>query len=235
MTLAKRLEGIFFNPRPVFNSLAEKPVWADALILTLVALIAFNLVVGPLMQRDQLRLMKDNTVLKERMGEEAFGKMIEQMENPSAVRKIVQGVIVGPLFSLVGLLIQALALLVLARFLSPQGAFVHVLAALVHAAWIDKLLGNAVRLALALARGSLIQVSTGLAALFPKLEVTSTAYIVLAQVDLFQLWMFGVLAIGLAAIFKIELKKALVLSYGLWLLKALVNVGLLLVQMSFLR
>jgi len=80
-----------------------------------------------------------------------------------------------------------------------------------------------------------MQTSTGLALLFPRLEVTSTAYIVLAQIDLFQLWMFGVLAFGLAAIFKVTLKKALVLSYGLWFLKALVNIGMGLVGTAFLR
>jgi hypothetical protein len=80
-----------------------------------------------------------------------------------------------------------------------------------------------------------MQTSTGLALLFPNLEVTSTAYIVLAQFDLFQLWMFGVLAFGLAAIFKVTLKKALVLSYGLWFLKALVNIGFGLIGTAFLR
>jgi len=110
-----------------------------------------------------------------------------------------------------------------------------VLAALVHANLIDKLFGNAVRLVLALTRGSVMQTSTSLALLFPRMEVTSTPYIMLAQIDFFQLWMFGILAFGLAAIFKVELKKALILSYGVWLLKALANVGLGLISMSFLR
>jgi hypothetical protein len=67
------------------------------------------------------------------------------------------------------------------------------------------------------------------------MEVTSTPYIMLAQIDFFQLWMFGILAFGLAAVFKIPVKKALVLSYGVWFLKALVNIGIGLIGMSFLR
>jgi hypothetical protein len=110
-----------------------------------------------------------------------------------------------------------------------------VLSALVHASLVDKVLGNAVRLALALTRQSLMQTSTSLALLFPKMEVTSTPYIMLTQIDFFQIWMFGILAFGLAAIFKIQPKKALFLSYGLWLLKALFNIGIGLVGMSFLR
>jgi len=235
MNLFKRIEGVFFGPKPVFEGLAAKPVWIDTLVVILVALIAFNFIIAPYMQKDQLALMKDNVTLKERMGEESFARMIERTENPSKSGRIVQMFVMTPLFFLAGLLLQSLLLLILGRFFSTQGSYVQVLAALVHANLIDKLFGNAVRLVLALTRGSVMQTSTSLALLFPRLEVTSTPYIMLAQFDFFQLWMFGILAFGLAAIFKVELKKALVLSYGVWLLKALVNVGLGLVSMSFLR
>lgn len=235
MNLFKRLEGIFFNPRPVFEGLAAKPVWIDTLIVILVALIAFNLLVAPYMQKDQLTLMKDNAALKERVGEERYNQMIQNMENPSARSRIIQTFVTTPLFTLTALLLQALILLILSRFLSSQGTYVQVLSVLLHASLVDKLLGNAVRLVLALTRKSVMQTSTNLALLFPKMEVTSTLYILLAQVDFFQLWLFGILAFGLAAVFKVELKKALVLSYGLWFLKALVNVGIAMIGMSFLR
>jgi hypothetical protein len=235
MNFFKRLEGIFFNPRPVFDDLAAKPVWIDALVVILLALIAFNLVVAPFMQRDQLQLMKDNTALKERLGEDRYTQMVQNIEHPSVRSRIVQTFITTPLFYLAAILLQSLILLILGRFLSQQGTYVQVLAVLVHASLVDKLLGNAVRLGLALTRKSLMQTSTSLALLFPKMEVTSTPYIMLAQVDFFQLWLFGILAFGLASIFKIELKKALILSYGLWFLKALANIGIGLIGMSFLR
>jgi len=235
MNFFKRLEGIFFNPRPVFDSLAAKPVWADALIVVLVALIAFNLLVAPYMQKDQLQLMQGNAALKERVGEERYNQMIQNMENPSVRSRIIQTFVTTPLFYLVALLLQCLALLILGRFLSSQGTYVQVLAALLHASLVDKLFGNGVRLALALTRKSVMQTSTSLALLFPRMEVTSTLYIVLAQLDFFQLWVFGILAFGLAAVFKVSLKKALALSYGLWFLKALVNIGLAMIGMSFLR
>ncbi len=235
MNLFKRLEGIFFNPRPVFEGLAAKPVWIDTLIVILVALIAFNLLVAPYMQKDQLTLMKDNAALKERVGEERYNQMIQNMENPTDRSRIIQTFVTTPLFTLTALLLQALILLILSRFLSSQGTYVQVLSVLLHASLVDKLLGNAVRLVLALTRKSVMQTSTNLALLFPKMEVTSTLYILLAQVDFFQLWLFGILAFGLAAVFKVELKKALVLSYGLWFLKALVNVGIAMIGMSFLR
>ncbi len=235
MSLLKRIQGVFFEPRPTFEGLAAKPVWIDTLIVILLALIAFNLVVAPYMQRDQLALMKDNAALKERLGEDSFAKLIERTENPSQTSRIMQTFVITPLYTIVAILLQSLFLLILGRLLSTQGTYVQALSALIHASLIDKLLGNAVRLVLALVRGSLMQTSTSLALAFPNLEVTSTLYIVLAQIDIFQLWMFGVLAFGLAAILKIGIKKALVLSYGLWFLKALVNIGMGLVGTAFLR
>jgi len=161
--------------------------------------------------------------------------MIQDTENPSARSRIIKMFVMTPLFTLIPLLLQALILLILGRFLSSQGTYVQVLSVLLHASLVDKLFGNAVRMVLALTRKSLMQTSTSLALLFPRMEVTSTSYIVLAQVDFFQLWLFGILAFGLAAVFKIELKKALFFSYGVWLLKALVNVGIAMIGMSFLR
>jgi len=235
MSLFKRLEGVFFDPKRTFDGLAGKPVWIDALVVVLLALIAFNLVVAPYMQKDQLQLMKGNAALMERMGEDAYTKMIERTEHPSPSGRIVQTFVATPLFFLAALLLQSLILLILGRLLSTQGVYVQVLAVLIHANIIDKLLGNGVRLALAVTRKSLMQTSTGLALLFPNLEVTSTAFIMLSQIDLFQLWMFGVLALGLAAIFKISLPKAMALSYAMWLLKAAANVGIGLIATSFLR
>lgn len=235
MSLFKRLEGIFFNPRPVFDGLAAKPVWIDTLVVIFLALIAFNLVVAPYMQKDQLGLMKDNVSLRERMGDDAYAKMIDKVEHPSQASRIQQIFIATPLFTFAAFLLQSLILLIIGRLLSTQGAYVQVLSVLVHASLVDKLLGNGVRLALALTRRSVMQTSTSLALLFPKLEVTSALYIMLTQIDFFQVWLFGILALGLAAVFKISFKKALALSYGLWFVKALANIGIGIVGMSFLR
>ena len=54
MNLFKRLEGLFFSPRPTFEGLAAKPVWIDAVVIALVALIAFNFIILPYAQKEQL-------------------------------------------------------------------------------------------------------------------------------------------------------------------------------------
>ncbi len=235
MSFFKRLEGVFFAPTPVFRSLAEKPVWVDALIILVLLMAVFSAVVAPYTQSDQLKMFKDNTRLQERMGETRYNEMVAKMESASPTSAVVRGVIWGTAMGAIGLLFSSLILLVLGRFVSTQGNFVGVLAALVHASFIDKLLGNGVRTFLILTRKSVMQTSTSLAVLFPNIEVTSPAYIVLGQLDLFQLWMFGVLAVGLSAVFKVSLRKSLFISYGFWLLKSIVYIAIGLIGMSYMK
>jgi hypothetical protein len=235
MNFFKRLEGTFFSPKQTFAALAEKPVWVDVLILLLVAMVAYSLVVMPYGRSEQAQMTKDSAKLKERMGEEAFKAYVQKLEGPASTWDYLMAIAFGPAFIFIAMLLQGLFLMILGRFVSSLGTFKQLFSALVHACLVNVLLGNAVRLVLALTRKSVMQVSTGLALFFPKMEVTSTSYIILGQVDFFQLWMFGVLAYGLSAAFKINIKKALFISYTLWFLKALVNIGMGLFGMSFLR
>ncbi len=235
MTFVQRVTGVFANPRTTFQAIAEKPAWKVALVVLLLLSIVFAYLVTPFAQKDQLEMMKDNVQLKERIGEERFNQYVQSLENPSPVRQAIQTFIIGPIALVIGLLLQSAILLVMGRFVSTQGSYNLVFGSLIYASFVDKLLGNAVRAALIFWRKSAFQVSTGLALFFPKLEFGSTPYLVLANIDFFQLWLFGILAYGLAAIFKVELKKALFVSYGFWLLKTLVNVALGIIGMSFVR
>jgi hypothetical protein len=230
MSFLRRLSGVFFKPRSTFEGLAARPAWIDALVVVLVALTVFNVIISPYFLKDQREREENSPALKERLGEDTFNKRIESLENPTKLQIFRQNVVITLIYLLFVVLLQSLLLLMFGRFLSTQGSYMQVLSVLVHANLIDKLAGNAVRLPLILARRSVTQVSTSVAALFPTMDSLSIPYIVLKQLDLFQLWMFGVLAFGLAAIFKIRMKMALALSCGLWFLKALVNIG-----MAFLR
>jgi hypothetical protein len=226
MNFFDRLQGIFFNPKLTLKAISARPVWIDALIILLIAWALFNHFTAPHLQKDTLQLLKSSTKLQERMGEEAFNRMIERTENPSRISVLISNFLTKPAFLLVGFLFSSLLILGISRIFSTEGSYKQVFSAILHANFIDKILGNALRLVLILTRKSYMQTTTGLALFFPKLEVTSTAFIILSQVDFFQLWLFGVLAYGLAAIFKIGLKKALVLSYGFWILKSLLNIAM---------
>jgi len=58
----------------------------------------------------------------------------------------------------------------------------------------------------------------------------STPYVFLSQVDLFQLWTFWLFGIGLAAAFKISLKKGLLISFAFWFLKSGLTLALIMLR-----
>lgn len=235
MSFFRRVEGIFFNPRHVFQNLSEKPVWVDAFIAILIMTIIFVFFITPFSQNDQLQLYKDNIKLKERIGEERFNSLIEAMEKPPGTPQYIRAIVFASIFLIASFLLQALFLNIFSRFFSTHGSYVLILALLLHANFIDKLLGNGVRLILALSKKSVVQITTSLAMFFPNLDIKSTLFAVLSQVDFFQLWTFGVLAIGLAIALKIDRKKAFFISYGFWFLKALINAGIGILGMGMIR
>ncbi len=235
MNFFQRFQGIFFSPQPTLKGISEKPVWVDALIVLLVLIGLFSFLTAPYLQKDTLQIMKGNLRMQERLGEENFNRMIERLENPSQSMVILQTFGIIPISFLVGLLFSSLIILVMGRFTSTEGKYVQVFSVLLHANFVDKILGNALRLILILTRKSVMQTTTSLALFFPRLEVTSSAYLVLTQLDFFQLWLFGILAFGLSRIFKTELKKALVISYIFWFLKSLLYVALGLMRMRYMR
>ncbi len=234
MKFLSRFSGLFFDPKQTMLQVAERPVWVDVLIFLLVVWLLYSYLVAPFSQKDSLALMKDNVRLKELLGEERYKQRLEQLENPSAKSRFFNIFVISPAFLLFGFFLTSLFLFILGKIISPHGKYVQVLACVLHANLIDKFLGNIVRFLLILLKKSVFQTSTSLALLFPRLSYTSPTYIVLNQIDFFQLWLFGVLALGLAAVFKISLRKALFLSYSFWILKSLLYIALGLINLKYM-
>jgi len=234
MSLFNRFQGIFFSPQPTLKGISEKPVWVEALILLLIVSAVFAYVIAPYSSQDTLKSMKDNAKLQERLGKERYEANIKSLENPSQLSTILRNVVWSTLGLAVGLLISSLFLLIIGRLVSTEGVFIAVFAVLIHANFIDKILGNAVRLALILTRKSVIQTTTSLALLVPNADFTSTPFIILSQIDFFQLWMFAVIGYGLSFVFKISTKKAMVIAYSFWFLKSLLYMAMLFLFRSFL-
>ncbi|MGD2294301.1 MAG: YIP1 family protein [Candidatus Aminicenantes bacterium] len=226
--------GVFFNPKQTFKVLSEKPRWIEALVLLLIAWVLFAYFTAPYVQKDSIKVMEDNIQLKDRLGEDRYDEMLDNIRNPPPAMSIIRPFLIAPISLVIGLLFSSLIMFGMGRLTSTEGKYVQVFTGFLFANFIDKILGNGVRLFLVLSKKSMMQTSTGLALFFPRLEATSTEFIVLTQIDFFQLWMFGVFGYGLSAIFKIELKKALFISYGFWLLKTLFNVAIGLFSASFM-
>lgn len=227
--------GIFLNPKQTLKAVSEKPRWTEALIIILIAWALFAYITTPFTQQDSIKVMEDNITLKERVGEDQYNQMLENIKNPSPTSALFRPFIMAPFSLAVGLLFSSLIMFGMGRLISTEGKYIQVFSGFLYVSFIDKILGNAVRLLLILSKKSIMETSTGLALFFPRLEVTSTAFIILTQVDFFQLWMFGVFSYALSYIFNVEVKKAAFISYGFWILKTLFYIAFGLIMTSFLK
>jgi len=235
MSFFERLSNIFFSPQRAAKAIAEKPVWVDALILIIIAAALFTYLSMPFQQKDSLEMMRNNIKMQERLGEARFNEYIANLENPSKTGTIIRSIVIAPLSLIVGFLFQCLILLGLGRVSSSQGKYMHIFSGFLHARFIDIVLGGAIKTILVLTKKSFMQTTTSLAMFFPKLEVTSSAFMILSQIDFFQLWAYGVLGLVLSHIFQVELKKGLIISYAVWLLKTLLYIALGFLSLRFMR
>ena len=234
MNFFQRFFGIFFNPKDTFKALSEKPVWRDTLIVLLLFVILFQFVIAPYSQQDNLQIMRNNVKMREQMGEQQFNRMLDRIENPSPTSVLIRTVVLNPLTLLIGFLLASLILFGMSRMVSTEGKYMQVFSAYLHANLIEKILGYSIRLLLTLVRKSFLQTTTSMALFFPRLEVTSPAFVVLSQIDFFQLWMFGIFGYALSSIFKISIKKALFISFLFWLLKGFVYVAIGLISLRYM-
>jgi len=233
MSFSGRLIGTYFDPGRTFRAISERPLWVDVLIVLLILISLYTYLIFPFGQKDSLRSLEDNAAkLKAKWGESRYASYLERMKGQD---RSLTAFLVTPLTHLVGFLFSALIVLGMGRLVSTQGNYLQVFSSLLHANLVDKLLGNGLRLFLISGRKSVLETSTGLPVLFPKLDVMSTAYALLAQVDLFQLWTFCLFGIGLAAAFKISLKKGVVISFAFWLLKSGLTAALLMLRTRMLQ
>lgn len=231
MTFFSRFFGVFFNPKDTFKALSEKPVWVDMLILLLLLVAVYAALIAPYIPQDQIKLLQSDAKGRERMGEEAYNRQMEFWKDPPPFVTITS-IIMQPVSLLIGVLIQSLIILGMGRLASTEGKYIQVFSSFIHANAINLILGNALRVFLISSRGSVFQTTTSLALFFPRLEIKSSAYVVLTQVDFFQIWVFGILGFALSEIFKIDLKKALFLSYGFWFIRSLFYIAIGLVSMK---
>jgi len=233
MSFSGRLIGTYFDPGRTFRAISERPLWVDVLIVLLILISLYTYLIFPFGQKDSLRSLEDNAAkLKAKWGESRYASYLERMKGQD---RSLTAFLVTPLTHLVGFLFSALIVLGMGRLVSTQGNYLQVFSSLLHANLVDKLLGNGLRLFLISGRKSVLETSTGLPVLFPKLDVMSTAYALLAQVDLFQLWTFCLFGIGLAAAFKISLKKGVVISFAFWLLKSGLTAALLMLRTRMMQ
>jgi hypothetical protein len=212
MSFPARIVGIFTAPSRVFEELKRRPTWLAPVLLVALVSAAFN-----------------GIVLWSKSGEAAFREQfVEAMEKrgqgvaPEILeRQITITRYAGPLgyllFTPIVLFVSAgLVYLIFSIGLGGEGTFKQTFAAYCHVGVIG-LVREAVRDGLILLKGSM-KFSTSVTAFLPFLDDNSFAYKLCQGLDLFVLWQFAVLSIGMGIINDLSTKKAAAAIFSVYLI-----------------
>lgn len=217
MTAAFNLLRVLWKPRAVFESLADRKSWVIAAILLLATTILFAALTAPAQTKLALEQLKEQA---DTMQPGQYESAKSFMESPAIA---VFAAISAAIATAIGIAIKsgffhlgAIALGGRAGFLSAVGIVVYSSAPLM----IRNILGGLV----VSATGE--PLAEGLSALMPLKERVSALGAFAASIDLFILWSIILGVIGLSIIYKLDRRKAFLISGGFWAAALVLRVGI---------
>lgn len=218
-----RLGAIISSPGKAMEWVRVAPRWVTAGLVIMAATGLFSAATMHIAGPEQLEIMKE-TKLGRLVTSEDHAAQMARAENPSIAKRVVQF-----LSAAAGIwtatFIAALVYLLFTRLAGGTGTLKQVLGVVFWAGIISTGLGSLVRLPLVLAKGSVIEVSTGLGLLVEP-NPLSLSYMTLNSFDLFSLWSVAVTSIGFEKIHGFGRGKAAVVTIVPWALMTAVVIGI---------
>lgn len=232
---ADAMAGVFTSPSETYKTIANTPK-KNYWLLPVIVLIVVNLITTFLFMRDtelvnqtmekqmqKVREQLDQNVKDGKISQEDSDKAFEQsgsFMNPTSpffVAIAYGGALLGPFITL--FILGAIYLIAL-KILKGEFDFTNVLN-VVGLALLITAIGNLIAMVVSILKGDVT--SVGPALLVNEESVGSKVYSVLTKIDLFSIWFYIVIAIGLSKIAKIDMIKSVSIVFGVWLLYVIVS------------
>lgn len=203
MGFLKRVIGIIGYPSKVMKSLAQKPRVLFGIILSAITPAILILATFPMYREYTSNLLKATYA---KMNIEMTPEQLEQTLNISQYSAVIS----APITAIIMLLIEALILWAIIKLFKGDGKFKHVLSVLGYTAIITTL-ATIVNIITTRLTGTFTDVSyTSLASLIPSMK-GSFIYGVAKVIEVFSIWQYIVIGIGLSAISKLSNKKVIII------------------------
>lgn len=204
---------VFTEPRKTFEGLRATTPWILPVIVIFLAVGAFTYVNWPQLLDQRIESIRANETLPADAKAQMLEGMTESRDNPG-VTDIVPGPVFVVLFSLLG---AALWLLAGNVVMGGDGTFKQLWSAFNYAGLIGVLEMLLKTVMIQMKQSA--DVYTSLALLAPDLESGSFTFRALDAVDVFSLWFFYVMAIGVSVMCKVKPQKAVGVSlviFAVW-------------------
>lgn len=228
---ADAMSGIFTEPGETYETIANTPkknYWIfPVLISVVIGLISTFLfmqdaeLVNKTMekQKEKMREKFQESVKQGKMTQEDSEKAMESMNPKGMMFKVFGfgGAIIGPF---VILLLLSVFYLIALKIMKAQFDFMNILN-VVGLAMLISGIGNIIAVVISILKGNLTSVGPGL--LFSEESAGQKVYAMLTKIDLFSIWFYAVIAIGLSKIARVSIAKTAAVVFGLWIVYILVS------------
>ena len=207
---AAALVKVLFEPKATFESLREKAPWILPFLVTFVLIAGYTYVNWSYLVDSQMDSIRSNEGIPAETKTGILEDMRESRDNPSPAR-----VLTAPLFvAVLSLIGAAIWLLIGNVVLGGDASYKQLWSAYNYAGMVGMVEGI-IKSVMIQMKGS-AEVYTSLALLAPELDTYGFTFRALDAIDIFSLWFFGVMAVGVAAMCKVRSQKAMVVSYVVW-------------------
>lgn len=211
MSTLERLAGAFTRPHAVFEANRQRPNWLAPFLVILIVSLISGYFIFPIATAEQARRVSENDTIPQ----EQKARILEQLEGAgSGSRQILSmaSVLGG---SFVILLLVSAVLLFGANFLLGGALrFPHAMA-LYATANLVEVPGAIIKVPLMVVKKSLA-VTVGPAAFLSPEAADSVGGLLLGRLDLFGLWRWALLTIGLAVLARTTTRRAATFTVPLW-------------------
>ena len=215
-----RVVGIFSSPKVTFQSIDRKPTWLVPFIITLIFVVAMQLLTMDIGMKDRVAMMEARDTPAEQMQ-----VMETQMDGPM---KYI-GLGVAPIATLVVWAILAGILLFSGNTIMGGESKFKKMFSLVAWSGLVGIVGGILKIFLILQKGTTHGITTSLAILVPTPPIGQTPpilYRFLSKLDLFTIWNLVLWVIGLSVIYKFSTKKSATLVITLQVIWIIIAVAL---------
>lgn len=202
LNLFQRIFGIIFSPGKVMQDLEQKPRILFALILTIITPIVMIFSIFPVYQAYLLNNRAAVEATYEKMNIQMSTEQIDKILMNSAYATPFTLAVISAAMWFLG----ALVLWGAVKILKGKGTYKQILSVTGYATVVSAL-GALVTIITTLLTGTYSEISyTSLASLIPDMK-GSFIYGAAKTIEVFSIWMYMVIAIGTAAVSKLEKKK----------------------------
>lgn len=204
------LWSVLLEPKKTFEGLREKSPWVLPFVLGIVLVFLFTYFTWPYIMDGQIKNIRMNENIPDAQKETIVAQM-ETTRNDAPLWQVG----LAPVFAGIATLIGAGIWLMVGNVMLGGNATFKQIWSMFNYAGMVSLVGVLIKWVMISMKQS-VEVYTSLAVLATDLKTSSYAFLALNGVDIFSIWLFAVIGIGLAVVCRVAVKKAMVASFVVW-------------------